>query len=80
MQGRLIGSALLVLALVAFPLTCPAPVIFRPGEGWTYESVGGSGSKWQRKRAKDQLQVAQESFDRGNFRLTPVVFLPMVVE
>lgn len=69
MQGRLIGCALTVLALVAFPLTCPAPVIYRPGEGWTYEPVGGSGSKWQRKRAKDQLQVAQEAFDRGSYRL-----------
>lgn len=69
MQGRLIGSALLLLALVAFPLTCPAPVIYRPGEGWTYEPVGGGGAKWQRKRAKDQLQVAQEAFDRGDYRL-----------
>ncbi|MCW5558437.1 MAG: outer membrane protein assembly factor BamD, partial [Verrucomicrobiae bacterium] len=60
---------LLLALLVAFPLTCPAPVIFRPGEGWTYEPVGGSGSAWQRKRAKDQLAVAQEAYDRGNYRL-----------
>lgn len=75
MQGRLTGSTLpslllaLVVALVVFPLTCPAPAIYRPGEGWTYEPVGGGGAKWQRKRAKDQLQVAQEAFDRGNYRL-----------
>ncbi|MEN9675293.1 MAG: hypothetical protein RIS76_1189 [Verrucomicrobiota bacterium] len=69
MQGRLIVGALLLLALVAFPLTCPAPAIYRPGEGWTYEPVGGGGAKWQRKRAKDQLQVAQEAFERGSYRL-----------
>lgn len=69
MQGRLIVGAILLLALIAFPLTCPAPAIYRPGEGWTYEPVGGGGAKWQRKRAKDQIQVAQEAFERGSYRL-----------
>ncbi|MBX3731697.1 MAG: outer membrane protein assembly factor BamD [Verrucomicrobiae bacterium] len=69
MQGRFISGILLATALVTFSFTCPAPVIFRPGEGWTYEPVGGGSGKWQRKRAKDQLQVAQEAFDRGNYRL-----------
>jgi outer membrane protein assembly factor BamD (BamD/ComL family) len=69
MQGRLIGGTLLLLGLVVFPLTCPAPVIYRPGEGWTYEAVGSSGARWERKRAKDQLQVAQEAFDRSDYRL-----------
>lgn len=63
------GCLLLLFSLLAFPWTCPAPIIFRAGEGWTYEPVGGSGSNWERKRAKDQLQVAQESFDQGNYRL-----------
>ena len=49
-------------------MNCPAPLIYRPGEGWTYEAVG-AGAAWQRKRAKDQLAVAQEAFDAGQFRL-----------
>jgi outer membrane protein assembly factor BamD len=47
---------------------CPAPLIYRPGEGWTYEAVGETG-KWQRNRAKEQLQVAQEAFDQKKYRL-----------
>jgi tetratricopeptide (TPR) repeat protein len=49
-------------------MNCPAPLIYRPGEGWTYEAVG-AGAAWQRKRAKDQLIVAQEAFDAGQYRL-----------
>ena len=49
-------------------MNCPAPLIYRPGEGWTYEAVG-AGAAWQRKRAKDQLVVAQEAFDAGQYRL-----------
>jgi len=69
MLRRLTGSAFLLVCLIALPFTCPAPIIFRAGEGWTYEPVGSTGSNWERKRAKDQLQVAQEAFDRGEFRL-----------
>ena len=57
----------IVVAIAGFPRRCPAPIIYRPGEGWTYESVG-SGGKWVRNRAKDQLAVAQESFDKKDFR------------
>jgi outer membrane protein assembly factor BamD len=39
----------------------PAPLVYRPGEGWSYEPVGGG--KWTRNRAKDQLEVAQKAFD-----------------
>jgi outer membrane protein assembly factor BamD len=42
-------------------------LIYVPGEGWSYEPVGGK--KWTRTRAKDQLDVAQESFDKKEFRL-----------
>lgn len=55
------------VAIAGFPRRCPAPIIYRPGEGWTYESVG-SGGKWVRNRAKDQLEVAQESFDKKDYR------------
>ena len=49
------------LALVCWlvsSMPSPAPLIYQPGEGWTYEAVGSEG-KWQRSRAKDQLEVAK---------------------
>jgi len=54
--------------LLALPFSSPAPLIYRPGEGWTYEPVGGEG-KWRRTRAKDQLDVAQAAFDQQHYRL-----------
>jgi len=53
---------------MAWPLRSPAPLIYRPGEGWTYEPVGGEG-KWTRSRAKDQLEVAQAAFDKKDYSL-----------
>ena len=47
--------AVIAFCVLAFPFTCPAPLVYRPGEGWVYESVGGG--KWVRTRAKDQLDV-----------------------
>src|SRR6266404_9762738 len=59
---------LIALCVLAFPFRSPAPLIYRPGEGWTYEPVGGEG-KWQMTRAKDQLDVAQAAFDKKAFGL-----------
>jgi outer membrane protein assembly factor BamD len=59
---------LVVICVVAFPFRSPAPLIYTPGEGWTYEPVGG-GPKWQRTRAKDQLEVAQAAFDQKDYSL-----------
>ena len=58
----LVGFCLLALPFL------PRPLIFRPGEGWSYEPVGGEG-KWRRDRAQDQLEVAQAAFDQGNYRV-----------
>jgi outer membrane protein assembly factor BamD (BamD/ComL family) len=58
---------LLLVALVVFPHVSPAPLIYRPGEGWVYEAVGQEG-KWIRGRAKDQLQVAQEAFEEKDYK------------
>ncbi len=70
MNGRFVRLLLLVaLFLVALPYRAPAPLIYRPGEGWTYESPGGEGGKWRRARAKDQLDVAQAAFDQHNYGL-----------
>jgi outer membrane protein assembly factor BamD len=59
---------LIAVCLVALPYRSPAPLIYTPGEGWTYEPVGGEGN-WQRTRAKDQLIVAQAAFDKKDYSL-----------
>lgn len=56
------------LALLALPYPCPAPLVYRPGEGWTYEPVEG-GTAWKRARARDQLEVAQAAFDLQDYGL-----------
>lgn len=47
---------------------CPAPLIYTPGEGWVYEPVGTEGA-WKRTRAKDQLVLAQDAYDREDYAL-----------
>lgn len=66
MSRRCWRVALIAFGLVGVVFNSPAPLIYRPGEGWSYERVGESGSQWERTRARDQLQVAQEAFDKGD--------------
>ncbi len=68
MTRSFIRIVLLLLLLVALPYRSPAPLIYRPGEGWTYESPGAKGD-WHKLRAKDQLAVAQEAFDQKKYKL-----------
>ncbi len=68
MNHRLAVVLMAVLVWLAFPQRSPAPLIYRPDEGWVYEKPGADTS-WQRGRAKDQLQVAQEAFDRKDYSL-----------
>lgn len=58
----LLAVACLLLTIV----NSPAPLVYQPGEGWTYEAVGGEG-KWQRTRAKDQLEVAKAAFEKKDY-------------
>jgi outer membrane protein assembly factor BamD len=51
-----------------FAVNTPAPLVYRPGEGWSYEPAGGGGS-WTRTRAKDQLEVAQQAFEKKDYKL-----------
>ncbi len=60
--------ALILLGLFLFPYRSPAPLVYRPGEGWTYETPGAK-SDWHRQRAKDQLAVSQQAFDKKQYRL-----------
>jgi outer membrane protein assembly factor BamD len=57
-----------LLMLVAAVSPCPAPLIYTPGEGWVYEPAGSTGA-WKRDRAKDQLILAQDAYDRGDYNL-----------
>ena len=68
MKYRSVPLLLILFCLFACPFRSPAPLIYRPGEGWTYEPVGGGG-KWTRARAKDQLEVAQTAFDKKDYGL-----------
>jgi outer membrane protein assembly factor BamD len=68
MKRRLACLFLLCACVMLFPFRSPAPLIYTPGEGWRYEPVGGGGN-WQRTRAKDQLIVAQDAFDKKDYSL-----------
>ena len=63
-----VSFVLVLLLLVALPYRAPAPLIYRPGEGWSYEMPGTKGD-WRKLRAKDQLDVAQQAFDRKKYKL-----------
>ena len=69
MNCRCVRHFLIIGCLIAIPFSSPAPLIYRPGEGWTYESPGSSGGKWTRTRAKEQLDVAQAAFDKKDYSL-----------
>ena len=55
--------------MVFFPLRAPAPLYYVTGEGWYYEPYGQT-SKWQRSRAKEQLDVAQQVTNTGDYDTT----------
>lgn len=69
MKRWIARAALAGVCVVLVTEHCPAPIIYRPGEGWTYEPVGTEGAKWVRKRAKEQFEVAKEAFDKGDYKL-----------
>jgi len=57
---------LIAAILLALPFRSPAPLIYRPGEGWSYEPYGSEG-KWRKTTAKEQLKVAQDAFDKKDY-------------
>lgn len=68
MNRRSLCFIIVLLALLLFPFTSPAPLIFRPGEGFTYELPGQHGS-WHMDTAKAQLTHAQKAFDAKEYSL-----------
>ena len=69
-MNRRFGFLFLVAAaVVLFPFRAPAPLFYVPGEGWYYE-LYGQNAKWQRTRAKEQLDVAEQAFARNDYHTT----------
>jgi len=69
MNRRFVFWILLLVGVAFLPFRSPAPLIYVPGEGWYYESYG-SNTKWQRNRAKDQLDVAEQAFANKDYKIT----------
>ena len=68
MSRRFVYLLVLAIGVILVPLRSPAPLVYTPGEGWTYEAVGGVG-KWKRETAKDQMAVTQAAYDQKDYTL-----------
>lgn len=68
MNRRAIAVLVVLVGFLAWPLRCYAPLVYRAGEGWVYETPGGGGG-WQRGRAEDQYNVARQAYDSRRFKL-----------
>ena len=68
MQSRPLRVLVIYTAILLLAVNTPAPLVYRPGEGWSYESADGSGA-WTRARAKDQLDVAKEAFENKDYKI-----------
>ncbi len=69
MNRRFLFWSLLVACAALLPYRSPAPLVYTPGEGWYYETPG-EAARWQRVRAKDQLDVAERAFDSRDYKIT----------
>jgi outer membrane protein assembly factor BamD len=68
MKRSSVSMGLVLLLLLALPYRAPAPFVYRPGEGWTYEVPGAKGD-WRKVRMKDQLDFAQQAYDQKKYKL-----------
>ena len=68
MNRRFVCLLLVTTGVALVPFRSPAPLVYTPGEGWTYEPVGREG-KWRRATAKDQLEVAEAAFKQEDYSL-----------
>src|ERR1035438_10114427 len=69
MNRRFVFLLLFVAGAMLLPFRAPAPLYYTPGEGWYYEAYGEKAD-WQRPRAKDQLDVAEQAFTNKNYSVT----------
>ena len=68
MNRRVVFWIVFLAGVALLPFRSPAPLIYVPGEGWYYESYGAK-AKWQRSRAKDQLDVAEKAFKAADYSI-----------
>ena len=59
----------IIACVVLVPFRAPAPLFYVPGEGWYYEMYG-QNARWQRPRAKEQLDVAEQAFAKEDYNTT----------
>jgi outer membrane protein assembly factor BamD len=69
MNRRFVFLLLLIAGAMLLPFRSPAPLYYTPGEGWYYEPYGEKAN-WQRPRAKEQLEVAEQAFTNKNYNVT----------
>jgi outer membrane protein assembly factor BamD len=69
MNRRFVFLLSLVTGAMLLPFRAPAPLYYTAGEGWYYEPFGEKAN-WQRARAKDQLEVAEQAFTNKNYSVT----------
>ena len=69
MKRRFVFLLWLVAGAMLLPFRAPAPLYYTPGEGWYYEPYGEKAD-WQRPRAKEQLDVAEQAFTNKNYDVT----------
>ena len=62
---RMLRFGVFVLVACSLPVQTPAPWIYRPGEGFLHEPYGSE--TWLRSPAKAQMEVAETSFEKGDF-------------
>ena len=71
MRGGWFRTLLTVTAFFSLTQWSPAPLVYTPGEGWSYESPSDEGgAEWKRTRAKDQLDVARQAFEAQDWKLS----------
>ncbi len=68
MSRRSVSLLLIAVGVTLVPFRSSAPWVYTPGEGWTYEAVGGVG-KWKRETAKEQMAVTQAAYDQRDYPL-----------
>ena len=64
-----LAASLLSAISLIWPIQCPAPLVYKAGEGWVYEEPKNGTNSWMRSRAIDQLRVASEAYDKKDFDL-----------
>jgi outer membrane protein assembly factor BamD len=69
MNRRFVFLLLLVAGAMLLPFRSPAPLYYTPGEGWYYEPYGEKAD-WQRPRAREQMEVAEQAFTNQNYNVT----------